>query len=110
MWLLIVPFLSLVIFGAHLLFHGWGMFVAILPVVIALTWFVPKRFVLRLHQLLMLVIAGEWIYTAFQLAHTRMMMEQPWMRASLILGGVALFALIGTACFESKRLKNYFSK
>lgn len=41
---LIFPVLCFVLFGAHLLFHGWGLEIALLPLIPVVLLFVRHRY------------------------------------------------------------------
>jgi len=85
-------FLALLIFGAHLMREGQS--VLILPCLalgglafLGLTWAV------RTLQAALALAALEWIRTLLLIREVRLEAGLPWLRMSLILGGVAAFTL-----------------
>jgi hypothetical protein len=102
--LLLAPtVLSVLIFCAHC-FRG-GLVLLIPPLLISLGLLVYRSgAVARFFQLLLLAIAGVWVFTALRMGLQRMEAGEPWLRMALILGGVALFALFAAALWESDTL------
>jgi hypothetical protein len=95
--------LSLLVFCAHL-FRDYG-FLPVLPVLLSLPLlFVPRGWVARFFQVLLLVAALEWARAAFALALARDEAGEPWLRAVLILAAVAFFTLFSGALFETRTL------
>lgn len=101
---LLIPALCFVLFGAHLMFHGWGLYVSLLTLIPAVLVFLRNRWC-RLCCAVLLVCAGvEWVYTAFDLALTRQAHGLPWMRATLIIGCCAVLTWFSAALLFWKRL------
>lgn len=95
--------LSVLIFCAHLFRNG--LLLLIPPLLISLgLLFYRSGAVARFFQLLLLVISGVWVFTAFKIAVERMDRGEAWLRMALILGGVSLFALFAAALWESNTL------
>lgn len=86
---LVYPALCFVLLGAHLLFHGYGMAVAMLPLISAVLLFVRNPWCARLCGLLLICSGAEWAYTALELAIERQAHGLPWIRATAIIGGCA---------------------
>lgn len=87
---LLLPVLCFVLFGAHLLFHGWGLEVALLPLVPAVLLFVRHRYCAFFCGTLLICAGFEWLYTAVDLALTRQAHGMPWVRATVIIGACAV--------------------
>lgn len=68
---LIFPVLCFVLFGAHLLFHGWGLEIALLPLIPVVLLFVRHRYCAVICGMLLVCAGFEWLYTAIDLALTR---------------------------------------
>jgi uncharacterized membrane protein len=95
--------LSVLVFCAHC-FRG-GLVLLIPPLLLSLGLLIYRSgAVARFFQLLLLAIAGVWIFTALQIGMRRMEAGEPWLRMALILVGVALFALFAAALWESDTL------
>ena len=61
---LIFPVLCFVLFGAHLLFHGWGLEIALLPLIPVVLLFVRHRYCAVICGMLLVCAGFEWLYTA----------------------------------------------
>lgn len=101
--LLLPSFLSLLIFSAHLFRAGALIFVPFLLASLLLLC-IRHGLVARFFQLLLLFVALQWVLVALFLANERMNAGVPWIRMTVILGSVALFALISAALFEAPPL------
>lgn len=110
MYILLLPALAFVLFSAHLLFHGWGLLVSLIPSAALLLWFVPRRIVARLSQAALVVFALEWVRAGVLLAQTRLASGEPWIRALAILLAVALFTLLTALAFQRKRVLEHFAR
>lgn len=86
---IVLSTLCFVLFGAHLMFHGWGLYVSLLSLVPAACVFVRSRYCRLGCAVLLVCIGVEWAYTALDLAVTRQAHGLPWMRAALIIGACA---------------------
>lgn len=86
---LIFPVLCFVLFGAHLLFHGWGLEIALLPLIPVVLLFVRHRYCAVICGMLLVCAGFEWLYTAIDLALTRQAYGMPWVRATVIIGTCA---------------------
>lgn len=102
--LLVFPFLALVLFGAHLMFHGFGLwaFSALIPVVL---FFVRRPWVRVVMATLLCLAAVEWIRAGVVLVMERTAQGRPWMLAGAILAGCALFTALSSLVFFTKRQK-----
>ncbi len=109
-FLLLFPtVLSLLVFCAHL-FRDYGL-LPVLPVLLCMPLlFVPRGWVARFFQVLLLVAALEWARAAFVLAIEREDAGQPWLRAVLILAAVALFTLFAGVLFETRTLVRVYPR
>lgn len=92
---LIFPVLCFVLFGAHLLFHGWGLEIALLPLIPVVLLFVRHRYCAVICGMLLVCAGFEWLYTAIDLALTRQAYGMPWVRATVIIGTCAAVTWLG---------------
>ncbi len=105
-WILLGALYALM--SAHCLFHGLGLWLCALPLVLFSLLLVKRRWALRLNQVALVLMSGEWVRTTTTLILTRIEMGEAWMRAGVILGVVALITLWGAALLQSERvLKTY---
>lgn len=102
--LLVLPFFALVLFGAHLMFHGFGLwaFAALIPVAF---FFVRRPWVRIVMATLLCLAALEWIRAGVALVMERIAQGRPWMLAGAILAGCALFTALSSLVFFTKRQK-----
>lgn len=107
--LLLPTLLSVLIFCAHLV---RAQAVVLVPVLLStlLLLLLRQGWVARLFQFLLLAIAFEWVLTAVFRANQRVAAGEPWIRMAVILGSVALFALVGAALFETPRLHQRYPR
>ncbi|MGK5086436.1 4Fe-4S binding protein [Bdellovibrionota bacterium FG-2] len=84
--------LSTLIIAAHFFRFGEPGLVCVALLSSALLLF-KRRWALRSFQFLLAVAGVVWIHTLLRLATWRFEMGEPWIRLSLILGGVALFTV-----------------
>lgn len=100
---LIPTVLAVLVFCAHC-FRG-GLVLLIPPLLISLGLLVYRSgAVARFFQLLLLAIAGVWVFTALRIGAQRVQSGEPWLRVALILGAVAVFTLFAAALWESDTL------
>jgi len=106
---LLPTLLSWLVFCAHLFRVGM---LPLLPFVLPLPLllFVKHGLVARFFQVALLFIAAQWILVAVFKARERADAGEPWLRMLLILVGVALFAFLSAAMFESQRLQKRYPR
>ena len=63
--LLILPILAHILLAAHLLFHGLGLFVSVLPLLAVPLLFIPKRWMVWLQSALLVLWGIEWLRSAW---------------------------------------------
>ena len=107
---LIPVFLSLLLLGAHLLFHTGQIGVAIIPLLFLVPLMFRKTWVPWLTQLVLLLGAIEWVRTLYVGVNQRMAVGDDWQRYALILGTVALFTALSSLVFRSKALRERYSE
>ncbi len=93
---ILLPGLAFLLLGAHLLFHGAGLFAFLAVIPIALL-FVRSKWTRRLNVLLLALGTVEWARTAVLLVLAREAQGRPWLTAGAILGAVTLFTLLACA-------------
>ena len=98
--LLILPILAHILLAAHLLFHGLGLFVSVLPLLAVPLLFIPKRWMVWLQSALLVLWGIEWLRSAWELVLQRMAWGEPWMRAGAIVAGCGLFSCISRQSAE----------
>jgi hypothetical protein len=107
--LLFPTVLSLLVFAAHL-FRSQG-FLPVLPILLCLPLlFVPRGFVARFFQVLLLIAALEWTRSDVALALEREDAGKPWLRAVLIFAVVALFTLFSGILFYTRTLLRVYPR
>ena len=96
--------ISFLLLGAH--FYRAGEVVLVgLCLAVPFLAFVPRPWVPRVLQVLLLAGAIEWLYSAYFIATMRIAWNQPWNRLVVILGLVALFTALSGLVFEHGKLK-----
>jgi len=106
---LLPAILCLSAFAAHLIRNGLGAVGLLVPFLLCLL-FVPRGWVARLFQMLLLVTAFEWVRTTVIIAAERREAGAPWLRMAIIMGVVTLFTLFAAALFEGKTLQRVYPR
>lgn len=102
--ILLAPVLSLLVLGAH--FYRAGLWpIAAVCGALVLLLALPRAWVARLVQLVLLLGALEWLVAAWGFVSQRMAMDQPWTRLLVILVVVALLTALSAAVFQTRRLR-----
>lgn len=105
--LLLPAILSLLVMGAHCMRLGYPVLMLIpFSMLVLLAW--PRKWVARAVQVTLILSALEWLRAMFSYISVRMQLGQPWLRLVFILGGVALFTLLSSLAFRSRRLKQRY--
>lgn len=107
--LLVTPVvLSILVLAAHFLRDGEIVLVGlVLALLMLLT--VPRRWVARVFQLVLLLAAAEWVLTLLELREIRSALGQPHGRMTAILVGVAAFTALSGLVFEMPRLRRHYA-
>ncbi len=96
--------LSSILLAAH--FYRSGHILLVLFCLGApLLLLIKRPFTLILLQLYAYFGVATWIHTAITIAQRRMAIGYPWIKASFILGAVALFTLLSGLLLNSKTIK-----
>ncbi len=97
--------LASLVLAAHFL-RQERMAPIVLCLAMPLLFFVRKRWSLVVLQAGAYVAALIWVYTAFELAHERMAVGLPWMRAAGILAAVGLVSACAGLLLNSRGIKS----
>lgn len=99
--------LSLLLLGAH--FFRVGMIVLVLlAIMILFMLLIRKPWVVRLVQFVLVIGGLEWVRTLFFIAKMRQVSGAPWIRLTLIIGGVALLTICSVFVFRSRALRKRY--
>ncbi len=101
--------LSFLLLGAHFYRAGHLVLTGFCLAVPFLA-FLPRPWVPRLFQILLLAGAFEWLRSLYSFAAMRIAWDQPWTRLAVILGAVALFTALSGLVFEHRKLKAYYRR
>lgn len=96
MWRLVFPVLSLVLFEAHLIFHGLGDW-TLVPAALLFFLAVPKRYIAIMEGVFLIAMGAEWVRAACVLASERMAAGVDWHRGFAILIVCAFFTWYAAA-------------
>jgi hypothetical protein len=109
-FLLLLPAgLSALILGAHFLRRDDFALVAVCLGLVALL-FVRRAWAARVVQVALVLGALEWARTLAVLLPARRAAGGPWVRLVVILGAVALLAVVAAALFETRGLRERFGR
>ena len=106
---LIPVILSFLLLGAHFYRAGLLLFAA-LALILPLLLFIKQKWIARLSQALLVIGALEWVRTLLKIVDIRQTMGMPWTRLAMILGSVALLTGLSALVFQSRSLKERYSK
>ncbi len=101
--LLLPAILSFLALTAHWL-HGGNSLLAVVSIAMCFLLLVPRRWVARLAQVVLILAAGVWILTSYGIAQQRMAQGREWKRSAVILLSVGAFSVVGAALFQTRRL------
>lgn len=104
---LLPVFLSALLIAAH--FYRSGLTaVAIICLFAPGVLFIRKPWSVRIIQIFLILCAAEWFRTVVNLAQLRLEHGMPWIRLTLILGGVTLFTVASTLVFRHPQLQKRY--
>ncbi|HEX9108205.1 MAG TPA: hypothetical protein VF832_13275 [Longimicrobiales bacterium] len=108
MVLLLLPvILSVLVLAAHFLRAGNLLALAGLLALVPLLA-LRRRWVALVARYTLWLGTGVWVYTAIFIAADHIGRGQPWQRASLIFGGVALLTLLSSLVFGFRRVRVFY--
>jgi len=104
---LIPVLLSCLLLGAH--FSRANLLLpSLFCIGLAFLLAVPRTWVARLAQFTLAVGTLEWVRTLVALARLRYAMGEPWVRAALIIGGVAIFTAVSLLAFRYPSIRRRY--
>ncbi|OIQ72316.1 hypothetical protein GALL_460580 [mine drainage metagenome] len=101
--------LSFLLLAAHFYRANQFLLVAV-PLLMLALMALRRRWVPLVLQLALVLGSLEWLRTLVELVMERRAFGQPFLRLSLILGGVALAALLSCLVFRAARLRAHFQR
>ncbi len=106
--LLLLPvILSILVLAAHFLRSGNFFAVAGLLALVPLLA-LRRSWVATVARSTLWLGSAVWVYTAIAIAADRIPLGEPWQRAALILGGVALLTVFSSFAFRSERVRAFY--
>jgi len=99
--------LSEIVLAAHFLRSGhmlWMVATLILPILLLSR----QRFALYFNQVALIAGAGMWLLVAYALMEMRREVGQPYLRMVVILGSVALIALVSAGLLAAPKVRGRF--
>jgi len=106
-FLLLPAALSALVLGAHFLRRG-QLFAVLLCLALVALLFTRRAWCARVVQGALLLGAIEWMRTIAETVPQRVAAGEPWLRMAMILGAVALVALVGALLFQTTRLRERY--
>jgi len=107
--LLLPAVLSLLLLCGHMLRQGLLLLIPLLFMLLPLL-ILPRGWVARLWQIVLILGALEWVRTAIFLAVERQDAGEPWLRPVLILGGASVFTFVSAVLFEAEPLARAYPR
>jgi len=105
---LLPVFISFLILAAHFLRAGQTA-ISYALLLLLLLLLIRQYWVPWVIQLTLLIGAGEWVRTLLSVAQMRIELGMPWTRMAIILGAVALFAVLSSLVFRNKALRERYT-
>lgn len=104
-FLLLLPaILSFLALAAHWL-RGESPLLALTSIAMCFVLIVPRRWVARLAQAVLVLASVVWALTAYGIAQQRMAEQRDWKRSAVILLSVGAFSLLAAGLFQTRRLR-----
>jgi len=101
--------LSSLIMGAHFSYVNIG-YLVIICLLLPFLLLIRQQWVARVFQVLLIIGSLVWIERLWFLAQVRQSQGEPWIRLAIILGAVALFTGLSALVFQTRSLKERYSK
>lgn len=105
--LFIAPILAHILFGAHLMFHGFGYAVAV-PLVLLLLLFVPRNWMRLLQMAILFLWSLEWVHAGVMLVMARLNEGRSPVVAGAIMAATALFTLLAAFVLRTAAMKRFY--
>jgi hypothetical protein len=107
-FLLLLPAgLSTLVLAAHFMRRGSLLATLLCFALLSLLWR-RRPWARRVLQGALVLGALEWIWTLLNFASARQTEGEPWLRMAIILGAVAVVALLGAALLETAAMRKRF--
>ena len=107
-FLLLLPaMLSFLILAAHWLRAQNPLF-AVASMAMCILLLVPRPWVARVAQTVLLLSSVVWGLTTYHIAQERMAEGKDWKRSAIILLSVGAFSLLAAALFHTRRLRTRY--
>lgn len=100
--------LAFLTIGAHYARYGFYPVTAVLIGLLPLL-FVPRRWVARTMQVILVLMAIEWVSVLYDVASERAMEGRDSKKSGFILGGTALFTLAAAGLYQTPRLRRRYA-
>lgn len=104
-----LPILACVLLAAHFS-RVQNDRLALMCLVLPFILLSKKKWTMRIFQVFLLVGGAVWIERTISLVRSRQQLNQSWIRLAVILGAVALFTILSTLVFKSKKIQGIFTK
>jgi hypothetical protein len=99
--------LSTLLYAAHVLRFN-GLPVAVMVLILLLTLFIRKPWIIRLWQILLAFAALKWVIITVELVQMRINFEIPYLRLAIILIIVAVLNLFTVFWLQNKKIKKFY--
>lgn len=100
-------FLSIVLGVAHF-FRGSQTFLQVCCILLLPLFLLRHPISGRIVQIALMILSIEWGFTAYQLVMARITAGEDWKRLAAILITVALFTLLSSTLFLTRRLAAFY--
>lgn len=98
-----------ILLAAHFLRFN-GIIPASLILLLLLTLFIRRWWIVRLWQVFLFAATLIWIEASFNLIGARMAMGAPAIRLIIIMAGVVLFNVFALFWLENKKIKTHYNR
>jgi hypothetical protein len=104
---LIPVYISVLLLSAHLL-RIYGLYPALLLLLLLFTFLIRKRWILQMWQFILFISVLMWINTVVTLVHFRLAMDMPWVRLAVIMVVVIAFTIYSGFWLENNKIKKFY--
>ena len=104
-FLLLFPAAAVILFSAHLLFHGFGWVTSAMPLLALPLLFLRTRLTVTSLKVMLVLFALEWARAGWVLVAARLDAGTRIHPAAEIMAGVTVFTLLSALVFHHAKLK-----
>jgi hypothetical protein len=107
--LLLPTIVSFLVLAAHFL-RGGSLLLVVASLALSLLLLVRRSWAVKTTQVVLILAAIEWVFTAQAVIQARIEEDRDWHRSAIILLSVAAFNLFAAALFQTRTLRTRYAR